>query len=83
MTAIYDFNDKNRRSEFWKEIRIIANKWDLPLIIIGDFNIIRFQEERKWWDGNGLDRDQFNSIIGELGMVEIPIANKGFYMVEP
>lgn len=39
------------RPKFCYELRDIKNKWNIPWILGGDFNVIKFQQEKKGGDG--------------------------------
>lgn len=44
----------------------------------GDFNLERFQHERKGGDGNGHDRRKFDSLIADLGLMDLLITGRDF-----
>lgn len=57
----------------WDEIREISLHNNFHWVIGGDFNVIRYAEECYGWDHNTQDRENFNGIISELGLIKIPL----------
>lgn len=49
-----------------------------PWVIGGDFNAIRFINERNGGYSDPRDREHFNNLINELGLVDLPLAGKSF-----
>lgn len=43
---IYGPTDGSRRGAFWNELNLIAHQWDKLWVLDGDFNVIKFSEER-------------------------------------
>lgn len=58
----------------WNEIREIGRQNNLPWVIGGDFNVVRYMEESRR-DDNVPYRDAFNIIIDEMALLEIPLVN--------
>lgn len=61
VTTIYGPNKRRLRPQFWNELRSIKKQVGTTLDPGGNFNIVRFQEERRGGDGNGQDREMFNT----------------------
>ena len=45
-TSVYGPNDNQRRKEFWRELDMIRGRWKGSWCIGGDWNVIRFPNER-------------------------------------
>lgn len=74
-TAIYGPNDQGRRGVFWEEIIQIGNRADCTWVI-GDFNVVRFTNERNESVYNGQKREDFNMVIDQLGLSELSITDR-------
>lgn len=71
--AIYGPNQSGRRANLWSEI-LRVRSWRLGTWVIGgDFNVVRFSDVRKGEDLNVQYRGQFNELIANLGLIEIPM----------
>jgi hypothetical protein len=40
-------NPNERRSKTWNKIRDLTNNWDLPWVVLGDFNEIMLSHEKE------------------------------------
>lgn len=49
-----------------------------PWVLGGDFNVIRFSDERKGGDNNVRDMNHFNDLVANLQLVEIPLTERRF-----
>ncbi|XP_031116377.1 uncharacterized protein LOC116020030 [Ipomoea triloba] len=47
MTGFYGFPERNRRSESWDLLRSLATRSTLPWVVLGDFNDLLFQHEKR------------------------------------
>lgn len=77
-SRVHEPNNKTMRRAFWEELRALNDKWNRPWVIGGDFNVVRFQHEWKGGDCNIRDKERFNSLIGELQLIDIPAMNRVF-----
>ncbi|XP_026417422.1 uncharacterized protein LOC113312905 [Papaver somniferum] len=46
VTGVYAPNDRVRRRRVWRDIASVLGVWDIPGCIVGDFDTIRFVEEK-------------------------------------
>ncbi|XP_074326720.1 uncharacterized protein LOC141664667 [Apium graveolens] len=46
-TGIYDYPERSKRVEAWDMIRILSNKSSLPWCMIGDYNDLMFDSEKR------------------------------------
>jgi len=53
-------------------------KMESTLVIGGDFNIICYAHKRRGGRGNGHDRLEFNSLIDQAELIDLPIADRSF-----
>lgn len=49
-----------------------------PWVLEGDFNAVRFRYERNGGDNDRRDREEFNSLINELGPIDLPLAGNSY-----
>ncbi|XP_019166597.1 PREDICTED: uncharacterized protein LOC109162331 [Ipomoea nil] len=47
MTCYYGFPERNRRNESWELLRSLASRSDLPWVVMGDFNDLLYQHEKR------------------------------------
>lgn len=65
-TTTYEPNQRDRKGALWDEIMEISCRNELPWVIGGDFNVVRYVKERRWGDHNTHDREVFNKIISMM-----------------
>lgn len=71
--VVYGLNQSGHQADLWSEILRVRSWRSGPWIIGGDFNIVRFSDERKGRDLNNRDRGKFNELISNLGLIKIPM----------
>ncbi|XP_019181689.1 PREDICTED: uncharacterized protein LOC109176754 [Ipomoea nil] len=75
MTGFYGFPKRPQRREPWDLIRSLASKSELPWVIIGDFNDLLFQCEKR---GGNPHPDSllrgFRETIEECGLTQLPMS---------
>ncbi|KAL6343049.1 hypothetical protein AAG906_017861 [Vitis piasezkii] len=64
--------------DFWEELGAIRGLWEDPWCIGGDFNAVRFLEERRNAPRLTTDMRRFTKVIGELGLRDFPLAGGPF-----
>jgi endonuclease/exonuclease/phosphatase family metal-dependent hydrolase len=73
LVTIYGPAHEERREQFLRELSTICAKNDLPMIVGGDFNILRYNSEKnKTFYANRFS-DMFNWIINSYGLKEITL----------
>jgi exonuclease III len=73
LVIIYGPAHEERREQFLRELSTICAKNDLPMIVGGDFNILRYSSEKnKTFYANKFS-DMFNWIINSYGLREITL----------
>ncbi|XP_019170410.1 PREDICTED: uncharacterized protein LOC109165884 [Ipomoea nil] len=75
MTGFYGFPKRPQRRESWDLIRSLAGKSELPWVIIGDFNDLLYQYEKR---GGNPHPDSllrgFGETIEECGLTQLPMS---------
>lgn len=57
--------------EFWEELDTIGRAWNLPWIMVGDFNAVRTRAERSSGRASKLEREQFANLLDEFDLLEL------------
>jgi hypothetical protein len=70
---VYGAAQKDHKSRFLSELSAICSRSQVPLLIGGDFNIIRKAEEKNKPGGFNRWSSLFNSIIDQYGLVEFDL----------
>ncbi|RVX04892.1 hypothetical protein CK203_019123 [Vitis vinifera] len=68
----------SEKEDFWEELGAIRGLWEDPWCIGGDFNAIRFPEERRNASRLTAEMRRFSEVIGELGLRDFPLAEGPF-----
>lgn len=71
VTGVYGPYDRRQRGIFFWELGKIRKGWELLWISGDNFNIVRFQHDRKDGEGNIRNRKKINEIIMELALIDI------------
>lgn len=73
LSVVYGFNQAASRRQLWDELRIgFGTVGDLPWIVIGDFNVVRWQNEKSnssHFDANATG--EFNKCIEDIEVEEL------------
>ncbi|XP_019178340.1 PREDICTED: uncharacterized protein LOC109173555 [Ipomoea nil] len=74
MTCYYGFPERTRRTESWDLLRALSARSGLPWIVVGDFNDLLFQYEKRGGNPhpNSLLRG-FGDTIGDCGLTQMPM----------
>ncbi|KAJ9708014.1 hypothetical protein PVL29_000195 [Vitis rotundifolia] len=62
----------SEKEDFWEELGAIRGLWDDPWCLGGDFNAVRFPEERRNAPSLTTEMRRFSEVIGELGLRDFP-----------
>jgi len=78
---VYAPCDLAAKKELWKQMQpLVLNNNDLCLCVCGDFNLVRYVEERNG-RGSGfrqVDADFFNKFINDCLLIDLPICGRLF-----
>ncbi|XP_031124166.1 uncharacterized protein LOC116026880 [Ipomoea triloba] len=79
MTGFYGFPERSRRSASWDLLRSLAGRSALPWVVIGDFNDLLFQAEKR---GGNPHPDNllrgFGEVVEECGLAQLPMQGYPF-----
>jgi exonuclease III len=73
---VYGAAKKEHKSRFLSELSVVCSRSQVPLLISGDFNILRKAEEKNKPGGLNKWSSLFNSIIDQHGLVEFDLKNR-------
>lgn len=78
ITNVYGPSNEREKGEFIEELRQVAANITGPWIIAGDFNLVRWIQDRSA-DHRGIAiMDAFNDFIREEGLLDVHLANRQF-----
>lgn len=66
------------RKVLWEELKLVRLRWNFPWCLGGDFNVIRFSHERSGSRGFSQAMTDFNELIDELELMDLPLAGGNF-----
>ncbi|XP_019175465.1 PREDICTED: uncharacterized protein LOC109170766 [Ipomoea nil] len=74
MTGYYGFSERTRRTESWDLLRALSSRSTLPWVVIGDFNDLLYQNEKRGGNPhpNSLLRG-FGEAIEDCGLAQLPM----------
>lgn len=72
-TSVYGLCISSERSVFLAEFSQVASRWESPWVLGGDFNIIRFSNERKRGCIIGQAMKDFSDWIRHHELVDLPL----------
>lgn len=65
VTLVYGPNDQHRRPDLWREIKGVREQSNMPWIIGGDFDAVRFMDEQRGGDSNHREKELFDEVIND------------------
>ncbi|XP_019171492.1 PREDICTED: uncharacterized protein LOC109167042 [Ipomoea nil] len=79
MTGFYGFSQRGQRRDSWDLIRTLAGKSNLPWVMIGDFNDLLYQAEKRGGNPHPLSLlHGFGETIEECGLAQMPMMGYPF-----
>ncbi|GKA78344.1 RNA-directed DNA polymerase, eukaryota, reverse transcriptase zinc-binding domain protein [Tanacetum coccineum] len=78
MIAVYGPHDCRDKQSLWEFLHHEISKWRGEVIIMGDFNEVRFTSDRFGSNFNEHGAHMFNSFIADSGLVEVPLGGCHF-----
>ena len=72
-SEVYNPTMKRYRELFWEELGAIRGLWSDPWCIGGDFNMIRFPNERRRGGKLSPSMQRFSKVIDDLDLRDLPL----------
>ena len=77
-TGVYGPNDDRDRRLMWDELAGMQSWWEVPWVLGGDFNVVRFPSERVGSDSFSPAMHEFSDFISFHGLVDLPLSGGNF-----
>nr|GEY18831.1 RNA-directed DNA polymerase, eukaryota [Tanacetum cinerariifolium] len=78
IVVVYAPHDSRDKRLLWDYLIHVSNQWDGEIIMMGDFNKVRFKSDRFGSVFNVRGAEVFNSFIANAGLVEVPLGGSAF-----
>nr|GEY59785.1 nucleotide-binding alpha-beta plait domain-containing protein [Tanacetum cinerariifolium] len=72
-----EFGAKEKRM-LWDYLSYVSNQWDGKIVMMGDFNEVRYKSDRFGSNFNTHDAEIFNSFIYNAGLEEVPLGGSAY-----
>ena len=77
-SGVYGPNRDSDKNLLWEELADIGSWWSLPWCVGGDFNVVRFPNERGAGGGISSAMWDFSEFISEQGLLDLPLVGGRF-----
>nr|GEW55739.1 RNA-directed DNA polymerase, eukaryota [Tanacetum cinerariifolium] len=78
IVVVYAPHDSGDKRLLWDYLIHVSNQWDGEIVMMGDFNEVRFKSDRFGSMFNVRGAEVFNSFIANAGLVEVPLGGSAF-----
>nr|GEZ94507.1 nucleotide-binding alpha-beta plait domain-containing protein [Tanacetum cinerariifolium] len=78
MVVVYAPQELRDKRILWDYLEHVINQWDGEVVIMGDFNEVRFKSERFGLVFNVQGANVFNAFIANEGLEEVPLGGSSF-----
>nr|GEX66510.1 RNA-directed DNA polymerase, eukaryota [Tanacetum cinerariifolium] len=78
IVVVYAPQDSRDKRMLWDYLTHVSSQWDGEVVMMGDFNEVRFKSDRFGSVFNVRGADVFNSCIANAGLVEVPLGGSAF-----
>lgn len=78
ISNVYGPTSDDQKPEFMEELRKIHGLVTVPWLLVGDFNLVRWLIDRTGDSRNFSLMSQFNELINDIALMEIPLKNRRF-----
>ncbi|KAK1299875.1 hypothetical protein QJS10_CPB13g01130 [Acorus calamus] len=77
-SCVYGPHDDGPREGLWGELSAVRAVWSLPWLVMGDFNVTHFPEDRNRQGPTDVGMANFSSWINDEGLIDIPPCNVAY-----
>lgn len=78
ITNIYAPSCRTLKKDFLDELLRIKQDDDMPWLIVGDFNLLRFSSDKNTSSFRKAEADAFNQVLNDLALIELPLLDRRF-----
>ncbi|GMI67867.1 hypothetical protein HRI_000456000 [Hibiscus trionum] len=78
LVNIYAPNDCSERRCVWAELKDLVQQLSIPVLIGGDFNVIRKRSEKMGVHCNKKAMEEFDEFIEDLALIDLPLSGGDF-----
>nr|GEV74440.1 nucleotide-binding alpha-beta plait domain-containing protein [Tanacetum cinerariifolium] len=78
IVVVYPPQEAKEKRMLWDYLVHVSNHWVGKLVMMGDFNEVRFKSDRFGSNFNAFDANIFNSFISDVGLAEVPLGGSTF-----
>ena len=78
LTNAYGPHEQAERKWFFSELTQLREMHQVPWVLTGDFNIVRFSEDRNGKGNNASASNLFNNFVNCNSLLELSLSNRHF-----
>ncbi|GJZ87098.1 RNA-directed DNA polymerase, eukaryota [Tanacetum coccineum] len=78
VVVVYGPHDQREKRTLWDYLAHTINRWKREVVMMGDFNEVRYKSDRFGSVFNAQGADEFNSFIVTAGLVEVQLGGSSF-----
>ncbi|GJZ51836.1 RNA-directed DNA polymerase, eukaryota [Tanacetum coccineum] len=78
VVVVYGPHDQSDKRILWDYLSHSINRWKGEVVLMGDFNEVRFKSDRFGTEFNAKGADVFNSFIATASLVEVHLGGSSF-----
>ncbi|GJT59828.1 RNA-directed DNA polymerase, eukaryota [Tanacetum coccineum] len=78
IVLVYAPHDMKDKHMLWDYLRHVIQKWNGEVVLMGDFNEVRYKSDRFGSVFNAHGANMFNSFIANAGLEEVPLGGSSF-----
>ncbi|GKB07586.1 RNA-directed DNA polymerase, eukaryota [Tanacetum coccineum] len=76
--SVYSHQELIEKRELWGYLHSLINRWDGEVVILGDFNEVRSEQERFSSLFNSQGASAFNNFIATSGLIDLPLGGYSY-----
>ncbi|GJZ22852.1 RNA-directed DNA polymerase, eukaryota [Tanacetum coccineum] len=78
IVVVYAPQEAKEKRMLWDYLAHVSNQWVGKLVMMGDFNEVRYKSDRYGLNFNAHDAEIFNSFIYNAGLDEVPLGGSAY-----